>query len=76
MNLATDIDRMLVVDWVRCPVCDRTFRNRCALVTHLVLTKRHEDVVTYIRRLEFELAEMADNLKFWRDAHWNRHDGR
>ena len=33
----------------------------------MALTTKHENVVTYIRRLEFLLAEAEDNVKFWRD---------
>jgi hypothetical protein len=52
----------------RCPVCERRFGDQRALIDHMTLTTKHENVVTYIHRLEFLLADAEDNLKFWREA--------
>jgi hypothetical protein len=52
----------------RCPLCGRLFGDQRAQIEHMTLTTKHENVVTYIRRLEFLLAESEDNLKFWREA--------
>lgn len=51
-----------------CPICRRTFGDKHALGEHLITTTKHESVTTYIRRLEFLLAEAEDNVTFWRDA--------
>lgn len=51
-----------------CPICGRQFGDSRTLTMHLVETTKHESVITYLRRLEFMLAEAEDNLKFWREA--------
>ena len=51
-----------------CPICGRRCVDQRALIEHMAQTTKHENVVTYIRRLQFLLAEAEDNLKFWREA--------
>jgi hypothetical protein len=51
-----------------CPICGRCFGDARTLTMHMVETTKHENVVIYVRRLEFLLAEAEDNLKFWREA--------
>lgn len=51
-----------------CPICGRWFADAKTVGQHMALTSKHETAATYIRRLEFMLAEAEDNLKFWRDA--------
>jgi hypothetical protein len=53
---------------MRPTICGRSFGDKRAQIEHMALTTKHENVVTYIRRLEFLLAEAEDNVKFWRDA--------
>jgi len=52
----------------RCPICHRSFSDQRALIEHFTKTTQHENVITYIHRLEFLLAEAEDNLKFRREA--------
>lgn len=51
-----------------CPLCGRNFADAKTLGIHMATTSKHENTATYIRRLQFMLAEAEDNLKFWRDA--------
>lgn len=51
-----------------CPICGRPFTDAKTRTRHMMETTRHEDAAVIIRRLTFELAEMEDNLKFWRDS--------
>jgi hypothetical protein len=51
-----------------CPICGRRFRDKATRAQHMALTSKHDDAATYIRKLEFRLAEAEDNLKFWREA--------
>jgi hypothetical protein len=51
-----------------CPICGRWFADAQTLGVHMALTTKHETAATYIRRLEFLLAEAEGNVEFWRDA--------
>jgi hypothetical protein len=51
-----------------CPICHREFGDARAMALHTIETTKHENIFTYVRRLQFMLAETEDNLKFWRDV--------
>jgi hypothetical protein len=57
-----------MTDIHRCPICNRCFLDYRALSDHGALTTKHENIFTYVRRLQFLLAEAEDNVAFWRDA--------